>query len=58
MLILLASPKETNKAKNIQGSEIKIWKEKKIKTIKERMKRVDGERDTATAEAANHSERV
>ena len=58
MLILLALPKETNKAKNIQGSEIKIWKEKKIKIIKERMKRVDGERDTATAEAANHSERV
>ena len=34
LLILLASPKETNKAKNIQGGYIKIWKEKKNKKNK------------------------
>ena len=44
LLVLLASPKETNKAKNIQGGQIKIWREKKIKIIKERMKVADRQR--------------
>ena len=44
LLVLLASPKETNKAKNIQGGHIKIWREKKIKIIKERMKVADRQR--------------
>ena len=43
-LVNWGQSKQTNKAKNVQGGYIKIWKEKKKKIIKERMKGVDRQR--------------